>query len=358
MAFNPLIMLDRRSIFQKLTRNMKSYFAPLLLSLMTSLSTQAQDLSELFERVNPGVVVIFTEESQLVGEGERTRKVSQGGLGSGFMISDKQIITAAHVVQVAEDVKVQFHDDEVIPAKVLSTFKAPDVALLELMWPRKNPTILNLGDSDDLRIGERIFVVGAPFGLFHSLSSGFVSGITASDSQNPFSYTEFIQTDAAINTGNSGGPMFNMKGEVVGVVSFILSQSGGFNGIGFAATSNVCKDVLIDRSIFWAGADSFMLRGKLAKAFNLPQSEGLLIQRVVLLSPLGLLGLRGGEIEATIGDQKVILGGDIVLAVNGIQLRSDDDTLNRLAQVMDANMSSKIVVTVLRNGKVIELRSQ
>ncbi len=324
--------------------------------LVLCIASRAQDLSEVFQKVDPGIVVIFTEENQIVSRGGQTAKVSQGGLGSGFLISDKLIVTAAHVVQVAEEVQVQFHDGEVIPAKVLSTFKAPDVALIELVWPKKNATVLKLGNSDQLKIGERVFVVGAPFGLSHSLSSGYVSGITKSDDNNPFTYSEFIQTDAAINTGNSGGPMFNMKGEVVGVVSFILSQSGGFNGIGFAATSNVTKSVLVDRKIMWAGADSFLLKGKLAQAFNLPQSEGLLIQRVVLLSPMGLLGLQGGEIEATIGDETLLIGGDIVLSINGIELRSDDNTLNRLAQVMDANTSNMIVLSVLRNGKVIELR--
>ena len=214
-----------------------------------------------------------------------TKTVTSGGLGSGFMISDNQIITAAHVVKVAEKVSVQFLDGEVIPAKVISAYGTADVALLELIWPRKNAITLNLADSDQVKIGERVFVVGAPYGLGHSLSSGYVSGIIKNkNDKNPFTNSEYIQTDAAINTGNSGGPMINMKGEVIGVVSNILTESGGFQGIGFASSSNITKDLLFEKEVIWNGTDLVPLTGKIAKVFNLPQESGLLVQRVVKVS--------------------------------------------------------------------------
>ena len=183
----------------------------LLISIfLSSLTFTAQDLSEIYQKVNPAVVVILTQEKELVRTSNSTSKmVNQEGLGSGFMISDRLVVTAAHVVTVAEKIQVLFPDGDVIPATVQSIYKSSDIALIKLFRPRINPVTVSFGDSDALKIGERIFVIGAPFGLNASLSSGYVSGFRKYGSgQNPFTTTEFIQTDAAINTGNSGGPMF------------------------------------------------------------------------------------------------------------------------------------------------------
>ena len=226
------------------TKNKIAFISFILLSI----SIKAQSLSDLYEKVNPAVVVILTEQKELVSSGKMSKTVTAGGLGSGFMISDSQIVTAAHVVQVAEKVNVEFLDGEIIPAKVISAYANADVALLQLIWPRKNAVILNLADSDQVKIGERVFVVGAPYGLGHSLSSGYVSGIIKDkEDKNPFTNSEYIQTDAAINTGNSGGPMINMNGEVIGIVSNILTELGGFQGIGFASSSNITKDLLFEK---------------------------------------------------------------------------------------------------------------
>ena len=265
---------------------MKNYLA-LSIVLLISITINAQDLTKLYEKVNPAVVVIITEVNNIVSNGSNTKTVSSEGLGSGFMISDNQIITAAHVVQVAEKLNVKFDDGEIIPAKVISSFNSADVALIELIWPRKNAVTVKLGDSDKVKIGSKVFVVGAPFGLSHSLSSGYVSGILKDDKiKNPFTKTEFIQTDAAINTGNSGGPMFNMQGEVIGVVSNILTESGGFQGIGFAASSNLAKNLLLEKKKFWSGIEATFITGRMAEIFNLPQKGGLMVQKVVNFSPL------------------------------------------------------------------------
>ena len=325
--------------------------------LLLTFSVQSQDLSEIYKRVNPAVVEIITEEKVIISDGINTKTGTSGGLGSGFMISDTEIITAAHVVHIAEKVNVRFLDGEVIPASVISSFSSADVALVKLVWPRKNAVTVKLGDSDKAKIGSRVFIVGAPFGLGHSFSSGYVSGFKRNiQDKNPFTKFEYIQTDASINTGNSGGPMFNLKGEVIGVVSNILTKSGGFEGIGFAATSNLTRKLLIEKKHFWSGVELVPLTGKISEIFNLPQKTGFLVQKVVFSSPLGIIGLKGGDLEMLIGGQKLLVGGDIILSFNGIKIEESDETLNNIAKILEQRSENDpIQITVLRGGKIITL---
>lgn len=337
---------------------MKNYLIIVLFFL--SFSAKAQDLTKLYEKVNPAVVVILTEQKELVNNGQTTKTVTAGGLGSGFMISDNQIITAAHVVQVAEKVNIQFLDGEIIPAKVISSFNNADIALLELIWPRKNAIIVKLGDSNQAKIGSKVFVVGAPFGLGHSLSSGYVSGIIKENKDNnPFTISEYIQTDAAINTGNSGGPMFNMQGEVIGIVSNILSNSGGFQGIGFATSSNLAKNLLFEKNRFWSGIEIEAVSGKMASLLNVPQKSGLMVLKVVRSSPLGVIGLMGGDTEMIINNEKILIGGDIILSFNGIKIEDTKEFLGKIAKNIEQRSSNDpIELVVLRAGKIITLGRQ
>lgn len=335
------------------------YIYALLGALIFTQSVGAQDLSKVYNDVVNGVVVILTQESETVRSGGRARQASIGGLGTGFLVDDLHIMTASHVVHTAETIVIKFHDGEEIPADVVSDYRVADVALLKLKWKSKNGKVLELGDSDQMSIGEQVFIVGTPLGLSNSFSSGYISGRQKSKRRtSALVRAEYLQTDASINHGNSGGPMFNTKGEVVGIVSYILSQSGGFEGIGFAATSNIAKDLLFDGHAMWTGMAGKMISGDLAKILNLPQPEGLLIEKVVLLSPVGLMGLKGGSFKVSIDNEEYTLGGDVVLALNGVQISTDPASLDKLNQILGASNKDPLEITVFRAGKKITLRQE
>jgi S1-C subfamily serine protease len=189
-------------------------------------ASQAQDLVDVFARISDAVVVVYTETTEYQFTGQAVA-VSVPGTGSGVLISPNQIMTAAHVVQAANQVVVVFPSGGEFQATVTASSETHDVALLRLERAvATTPAVL--GDSDAMRIGEEVFVVGAPLGESHTLTVGHLSAHRERAGLLGTSTVEFLQTDASINPGNSGGPMFNMDGEVVGIVSHILTQSGGF----------------------------------------------------------------------------------------------------------------------------------
>jgi len=225
-----------------------------------------------------------------------------------------------------------------------------------MAYSKRDAVILTMGDSDAMNIGSKVFVIGAPFGLHHSLSSGYISGKLGGEGEisNAFTHLEYFQTDAAINTGNSGGPMFNMNGEVIGIVSYILSQSGGFEGLGFAATSNVANDLLINRNPFYLGIDGVALSGETAGIFNLPQSAGYLVEKVVFLSPAGIMGIKGGEYKGTIEGKEIILGGDIILAIDNIEF-SAKNLIPISNHFNGLKAGDSFSLKIIRRGKVMTL---
>jgi serine protease Do len=338
---------------------MKKQFTLSLLLFFYGFS-QAQDLSALYEKVSSSVVQIQTKEIELVGKGQRKQSVTAEGLGSGVLISaDGLILTAAHVVQTAEEVKVVFKNNEVIPAKIIATEKVADVALIKLVWPPsdKNVHIAKIADSDNVKTGEQVFVIGSPYGLTQSLSVGHISGRHSKKSVSlQMTLMEFFQTDAAINTGNSGGPMFNSKGEVVGIVSYILSESGGFQGLGFAATSNMASKLLLEEKGMWFGIDGVLVGPGMAKIMNLPQNGGILIQKVVDLSPGFIMGLQGGMYNMEIEGEEFIVGGDIILSILGKKVENENDMLDLKGKIKALKENDIMKITVMRAGKIEELQ--
>jgi serine protease Do len=319
----------------------------------------AETLGQVFKRVNRSVVVVRTKGTDAVGQGPGVF-TSWRGLGSGVLVSaDGKVMTAAHIVQTADEVTVEFLTGDAVRARVIASEPSADVSLLQLERMPEGVPWSPLGDSDKVDVGDEIFIVGAPYGISHTLTVGHVSGRHRPNTiYSELATAEFLQTDAAINEGNSGGPMFNLAGEVVGIVSHIISKSGGFEGLGFVVTSNMARTLLLERRSFWSGMQGFVLRDHLAKIFNVPQSTGVLVQRVAAGSPAERTGLRPGTLQATIDGQTFVVGGDIILSVGNIQVGEPGSRERILALRRSLVPGSTLTVVVLRDGQRVELTSR
>ncbi|MCK5442714.1 MAG: trypsin-like peptidase domain-containing protein [Maribacter sp.] len=321
----------------------------------------AQNISELYDQANESVVLIKTLQPEIFGQGQMKTMVTLEGLGSGFVVSKEgDIMTASHIVQSAALIRVVFSDGEEVSAKVLYSYPMADVALIRLTEPKSTPlSVVTMADSDKVKIGDQVFVIGSPFGLGHSLSVGYVSGkYSRKQVSIGFMKTEFIQTDAAVNEGSSGGPLFNMKGEVIGIASFILSHSEGFQGISFAATSNVAQELLCEGHPIWTGIDAYFVSGPLAEILNMPQSAGVLVQKVAPHSLGDSLGLRGGFYHMTIEGQELLVGGDILLALQTIPLTNEENLGKAWSFLKGLKTGDSIKSTILRKGKVMKVSAR
>src|SRR6476660_414645 len=245
----------------------KSPFA-FMLSLLTfsaiSITTNAQEVRDAFRKVSQSVVIVRTKRVEVARSNDEPMSIVDG-LGSGVLISsDGRVLTAAHVVQTADVASVEFQDGQAITARVIGSDVQSDVALLQLKEMPKGVMPARLGDSDKVEVGDQVFVIGAPYGISQTLSVGHLSGRHRLNTNNQSTSVEFLQTDAAINTGNSGGPMFDMQGNVIGIVSSIMSRTGGSEGLAFATAANTAKRLLLDRKAFWSGIDGLLVSGDLA----------------------------------------------------------------------------------------------
>jgi S1-C subfamily serine protease len=331
-----------------------------LLLLSCTLTAQA-DVARLVTKVDSAVVILKTTGRNVSLDKGGVREVAAKGLGTGVLVdAEGHVVTAAHVVQTADEVVAEFVDGSTVSATVVSSDPELDLALLRLDEVPSAAKPVSLGDSDKLKTGEEVVVIGSPFGLSHSVSRGIVSG-KHRPKQEASGITgtaaEIIQTDAAINKGNSGGPMFNSKGEVVGIVSFILSQSGGFEGIGFAISSNTAKEALFDNPMFWSGLESVLVQGDLAAALNVGFKSGMLIQKVAAGSLADKLGLRAGKIPVKIAGRDVLLGGDIVVSLDGLEV--SQESVEQIRQRMkQLSPNDLIKLEVRRNGRLVVLETR
>jgi serine protease Do len=313
----------------------------------------AQNLNDLFNKVNPTVVVIRA----------RGRDVSNVGVtrfsetGSGVLVTaDGKVMTAAHVVNAMDEITVEALGGERVPARVIASEPAADLSLLQL---ERVPPVMKaapMADSGTVKVGDQVMIIGAPYGLAHSMSVGWISARWPPNTvYKSMPLAEFFQTTATINTGNSGGPMFSMAGEVIGIVSHNISKSGGSEGLGFVVTINTAKKLLLERKSFWSGIDGTMLTGDLAAIFNLPEPAGFLVKTVAQGSSAWDMGLTGGDKIATIGGQQIAVGGDVILTVDGMPVGSEDNVEKIRRRLAAEPAGTPFKMKVLRAGKVVEL---
>jgi serine protease Do len=318
--------------------------------------SQGQQLRDAFRKVEQAVVVVRTAQKQLAPFPQKGM-VSLNGLGSGVLISrDGKVLTAAHLVQAADTTVVEFSDGELIPARVMGSAAYADLALLQLERTPLDTVAATLADSDDAAVGDEIFVVGAPYGLSHTLTAGHISGRhTLNRRTENTMAVEFLQTDAAVNRGNSGSPLFSLDGEVIGIVSNIMSSSGGSEGLAFAATSNTARRLLLEKKPFWSGIEGFLVDGDLAKALNLPQAAGVLVQRVAEGSIGGRCGIHGGTLRATVEGEEMVLGGDIILGVNDVPVAEGGSYDEIYASISKLRPGDNLVIKLFRQGQIVKL---
>jgi serine protease Do len=316
-------------------------------------AVQAQNLNEVFRKANPSVVVIRA----------RGRDVSSVGVtrftetGSGVLVSaDGKVMTAAHVVNAMDEITVEALGGEPVSAKIIASEPAADLSLLQLERVPPSMRAATMADSSTVRVGNQVIVIGAPYGLSHSMSAGWISARWLPNTvYKSMPLAEFFQTTATINTGNSGGPMFNMAAEVIGIVSHNISKSGGSEGLGFVVTINTAKKLLLERKSFWSGIDGTMLTGELAAIFNVPEPSGFLVKTVAQGSSAWEMGLQGGDKIATVAGQQIAVGGDIILAVDGIAVGSDNNIEKIRNRLAAEPPGTRFKMKVLRAGKVIDL---
>ena len=334
---------------------MKRLLAAVLLALVIAPApaVEAQGLVATFKRVNPSVVIIRARWKEVGGSGQIGR-VNE--VGSGVLISpDGKVITAAHVVQTADEITAEFLGGEVVNARVIASEPEADVSLLQLDRVPTTAPVARFGNSDRAEVGDQVFIIGAPYGIAHTLSVGYVTGRHKPNTvYSEMALAEFFQTDAAINPGNSGGPMFNMTGEVIGIASHNITKSGGSEGLGFVVTINMARRLLLEQGSFWSGMSGVIIGGQVARALNLPQAVGLMVQQVAANSPAARMDLRPGLIPSSIEGKSFLLGGDIILAVQEREIGTE--TYEALqARLQSLPRGSTISVVVLRDGRPVTL---
>ena len=278
--------------------------------------------------------------------------VPQEGQGSGFII-DKEghVLTNYHVIAEARQVEVTLHNRKKYRATVIGTDRSHDLAVIQIKGGEFSPMVL--GDSRNLQVGQKVYAIGNPFGLSGTMTRGIISSIRPVQEPDGMQIDEAIQTDAAINPGNSGGPLLNWHGEVIGINTMIASSVGQSAGIGFAIPVNTAKAVLNDLVTLGRvrrpalGVRTIPITPELAEQMGLPSDSGLLIVQVVPGGAADRAGLRGGTERAYLGNTPIMLGGDLIVAIDGQAVQDQQ----ALSQVMNSHRAGDTVRLTIYRGK-------
>src|SRR5580658_111632 len=283
--------------------------------------------------------------------------VPQDGQGSGFVIDkDGHILTNYHVIAEARQVEVTLHNRKKYKATIVGVDKSHDLAIVQIKAPDLQP--MTLGDSANLQVGQKVYAIGNPFGLAGTLTRGIVSSIRQVQEPDGLVIDEAIQTDAAINPGNSGGPLLNWRGEVIGINTMIASSVGQSAGIGFAIPINTAKAVVSDLVTLGRvrrpalGVRTIPIDAEIAEELGLAADYGLLIVQAVPGGSADRAGLRGGNEKAYLGNIPIMIGGDLIVAIDGEKIESQQI----LAQIMNRHRAGDTAkVTIFRGKKKLEV---
>lgn len=312
---------------------------------------------DAYARVSPAVVNVTT---QMIRQDFFFGVQPEEGSGSGFVYDDEgHIVTNYHVVEGATTIAVNFGDDVSQPAELVGVDPANDLAVLRAGVPAGVQPVL-LGESKTLRVGQRAIAIGNPFGQFsRTLTSGVISALGRTiETQDGKTIRQAIQTDAAINQGNSGGPLLDSSGLVIGVNSAIFSPSGGSVGVGLAIPVDTVKRVvpeLIDKGHYphpWLGALGYSITPEFAQRLSLPVRAGVLVARVYRNSPAATAGIHGASREVIVGNRRVLLGGDIITAIDGQPIDSADAMDAYIEE--NTRVGQSVTIDFLRDDKPLQ----
>mgnify|MGYP006402694183 CR=1 FL=1 len=337
----------------------KLIFALIIATVITMVTSSpvfaSNPVQKMYQSVNNSVVELHVKAISSPKLGQVRYKVStENSLGSGALITKKgRILTAAHVVDRATEIEVIFADGSKTSGHVVWVDSLIDLAMIQAAEVPEKVKPLKLAKAGDYDIGEQVVVIGAPYGVSHSLSVGYLSGIRDKE-KIPGSdiVPRFLQTDASINQGNSGGPMFNLEGEIIGIVSHILSSSGGSNGLGFSVSIDTVHDVIESDPGEFFGVVPHLLTEKEAHALNNSYGYGILVQQVVPNSLGDRLGFQGGYVNVMIGRKPVLLGGDIILEIGGRPIKDLAAAIKIKQRLAEYGKGDKVTFKYLRNGEI------
>ena len=297
-------------------------------------------IAQIYSRSFKGVVEITASGGSPTFGGEEEQQAQ----GSGFVF-DRQgtIVTNQHVVDGAESIRVRLWNGTTYTAELVGTDPSTDLAVIKVEAPESVLAPLSLGDSNDLEVGATVVAIGSPFGLEGTVTSGIVSALHRQmTAPNDFTITDSIQTDAAINHGNSGGPLLDTSGRVIGVNAQIESESGGNDGIGFAIPSNTVRSIV--SQLLESGTVEHAYLG--VTMVSVP--EGVAVTEVRPGTPAAEAGLRPATGSRTVDGQDIPTGGDVIVALDGAAVSSSAE----LQSAVDANLPGDTVsITVLRSGE-------
>ena len=340
-----------------LSRNDGPLWSEPIVAHSAGLGTDEQNNIDIYKSSKESVVYVTSTvyQTNFFFEPVQTKE-----LGSGFLInSEGQILTNNHVVSGSSQVEVTLPDQSRYKAQILFKDKVNDLALIKIE-PKKQLPHLSLGDSDRLQVGQKVLAIGNPFGLAGTLTVGVISALGRPiQGENNQDLEGMIQTDAAINSGNSGGPLLDSQGQVIGINTAIYGPNGGNVGIGFAMPINRAKSLLDDfrsgKKLAPArlGVSSLLVSGDLARALKLPESGGLLIQRVERGSAADGAGLHGADNQVIVGNYRIPVGGDLITAIDGKTVETDDAVIRALSK---KHAGETMTLTIYRGGRSMDIK--